>query len=248
MLAWLCCPSQPPSRTQERPRPNWTSPDAPCAKYDELRKTVLGDIGVKIDVTGEWADGFRRALTFWNMVLAANFYEETRLDDCSIRIIYGGPDIVGDVIVARSQATDRDNFRGKIAVRPIASQELSSSVTYAAAVHEIGHMLGLKHNTSANSVMYYLGLDGTEALDAEDILNLSWRHKVRPEIPEKGFFFLEAALPSRQQTKDDGIKFLAGRQVRPVSPKTNERARGVRLSRSARPANSCVCRAAQGRT
>ena len=33
----------------DEPPSNWTSPDAPCAKFDDLRKPLLSDISVKID-------------------------------------------------------------------------------------------------------------------------------------------------------------------------------------------------------
>jgi hypothetical protein len=48
----------------------------------------------------------------------------------------------------------------------------------AAAVHELGHMLGLKHNASSRSVMYFLDVNGTEVLDSEDILDLGSHHKL----------------------------------------------------------------------
>jgi hypothetical protein len=126
------------------------------------------------------------------MALATNFYEEPDLDVCSMRIIYGGPDILsGNAVVARSQLTDRDGFHGKIAVRKIAPQELSANEIYAVAVHEIGHILGLKHSTSIHSVMFFLNIEGAEALDAQDILDLSRRHRIRPEILATGFLSLE---------------------------------------------------------
>jgi predicted Zn-dependent protease len=50
---------------------------------------------------------------------------------------------------------------------------------YLTAVHEIGHMLGLKHNPSARSVMYYLDLDGSEVLDTRDLAALASHHKLR---------------------------------------------------------------------
>ena len=154
---------------QEKPQSNWTSADAPCAKYDDLRKPVLGDIGVKIDATEAWADGFRRALSFWNTVLAANFHEETNLNSCAVRIVNGGPDILNNAIVARSQLIERNNFRGKIAVSPGAAKAMSSAEIYGSAVHELGHMLGLKHNVSSQSIMYFLNVNGTEILDRKDI-------------------------------------------------------------------------------
>jgi hypothetical protein len=114
---WLGCAWQVPSRAAEDRRSNWSSVDALCAKvdalcakYDSLRKFLLGSIGVRIDVDGPWADGFRRALTFWNTVLAVNFHEERDLSACSVRIINGGPDILNRTIVARAQVTEWATF------------------------------------------------------------------------------------------------------------------------------------------
>jgi Matrixin len=175
---WLVCSARITAGAHEKPQSNWTSADEPCAKYDDMRRPILGDIGVKIDAGEPWAEAFRKALSFWNTVLVANFHEETNLSACAIRIINGGPDILNNGMVARSQLTGRDNFRGKIAVSPEAATAMGSREMYGAAVHELGHMLGLKHNASSRSVMYFLNVNGTEVLDNKDILDLSSHHRL----------------------------------------------------------------------
>jgi hypothetical protein len=177
-VVWLGFAAQITAGAEEKPQSNWTSADEPCAKYDDMRRPVLGDIGVKIDANEPWADAFRKALGFWNTVLVANFHEESNLSACAIRIINGGPDILNGRMVARSQLTGRANFHGKIAVSPRAATAMSSDEMYGAAVHELGHMLGLKHNASIRSVMYFLDVNGTEVLDSKDILDLSSHHKL----------------------------------------------------------------------
>lgn len=176
--AWFGFAAQVMAGTEEKPKANWTSGDEPCAKYDSLRRPVLGEIGVKIDASEPWAEAFRRALSFWNTVLVANFHEETNLNACAVRIINGGPGILNNAIVARSQLTEWSTFRGKIAVSPGAATAMSSDELYGAAVHELGHILGLKHNASSRSVMYFLNVNGTEVLDSKDILDLSSHHKL----------------------------------------------------------------------
>jgi len=161
-----------------------------------LRNPVLGDIGVKIDATEPWADGFRRALSFWNRVLAANFHEEAGLDAFAIRIVDGGPELLNNATVARSQFTEWGNFRGKIAVSPGAAGLTSSAEMYGVAVHELGHMLGLKHNPSTQSIMYFLNVNGTEMLDRKDISDLSTRHKLRLAADPTGFLSIKVALIS----------------------------------------------------
>jgi Matrixin len=179
MAVCLGCASQVTACAQEPPRSNWKSADAPCANYDDLKKPFLGNIGVKIDAAEPWADGFRRALRFWNTVLAANFHEETNLDACAIRILDADPEILTNAMVARSQVAEWDNFRGKIAVNPEAAKLMSSAEMYGTAVHELGHMLGLKHNASSHSVMYFLNVNGTEVLDRKDLSDLNTHHKLR---------------------------------------------------------------------
>jgi hypothetical protein len=180
--AMVCfgCICQVTAQAQENLPSNWDSPDAPCAQYDNLRSRVLGNIGVKIDVNRAWAKAFRRALKFWNSVLLVNFHEERSLNACSIRIVSGSPEILNNAILARSQLIGRMNFRGKIAVSPGSAKEMNSVSIYAAAVHELGHILGLKHNASSRSIMYFLNVDGAECLDREDILELSAYHELRP--------------------------------------------------------------------
>ena len=178
LAIWLGFAAQITAGAEEELPSNWTSADEPCAKYDDMKRPVLGDIGVRIDANEPWVDEFRKALSFWNTVLAAHFHEETNLSVCAIRIIIGGPDILNNGIVARSQLTGRNNFRGKIAVSPGAATAMSSEEMYGAAVHELGHMLGLRHNASSRSVMYFLNVNGTEVLDSEDILDLSSHHKL----------------------------------------------------------------------
>src|SRR5271165_969246 len=164
VMCLLCASPVTTSLLEER-QSNWISADAPCARVDDLRNSILGNIGVKIDAAEPWAHEFRRALSFWNTVLDANFHEEANLNACTIRIVNGGPDVLMKAVAARSQFTEWDNFRGKIAVSSAAVKEMDSVEMYAVAVHELGHMLGLKHNASSRSIMFYFNVSGTEVLD-----------------------------------------------------------------------------------
>jgi len=100
LAVWLGFAAQITAGAEKESQSNWTGADEPCAKYDDMRRPVLGDIGVKIDASEPWVDGFRKALSFWNTVLVANFHEETNLSACAIRIINGGTDILNNGIVA----------------------------------------------------------------------------------------------------------------------------------------------------
>jgi predicted Zn-dependent protease len=53
---------------------------------------------------------------------------------------------------------------------------------YLTAVHEIGHMLGLRHNPNPESVMYYIDLEGPEVLDAYDLKSLAAHHTLRLDV------------------------------------------------------------------
>jgi hypothetical protein len=96
---------------------------------------------------------------------------------CALELVDGNAQLFEDSTVAKSQFTERAGFQGWIAFNPKAP--LTRKELFFTAVHEIGHVLGLSHNPNTGSVMYYTNRDGSNVLDAADILSLANRHKVR---------------------------------------------------------------------
>jgi hypothetical protein len=81
------------------------------------------------------------------------------------------------VMAARSQFPDRRGFEGWIVFNP--AVRLNRAELYRISVHEIGHMLGLRHSANAFSLMYGLDLDSLGSLDEVDLAALAARHKLR---------------------------------------------------------------------
>lgn len=132
---------------------NWSTPDEPCAKYKDLKKYALADIGVKIDVSDPaWAAAFRRALVFWNKILDVNFHEQKNINACALRITDGSLWMFEGGYTAFAQSADLDGFEGKIVVLP--QVPFSPAARFVNAVHEIGHVVDLRHNPDPRSVMY----------------------------------------------------------------------------------------------
>ena len=168
----------PVSFADQRPS-NWDGNFTPCNQRSELLKNGAMNLGVKISTSNPTlAREFRLAMNFWSQVLDMHWHEEDS-NSCSVQLVEGTSAILKNSIVARSQFTEWDNFQGWIAFNPKAP--LTPVEMYLTAVHEIGHMLGLKHNPSTKSVMYYLDLEGSEVLDQTDISTLASRHKLRTE-------------------------------------------------------------------
>lgn len=164
----------------DQPTINWTGPYTSCNRHSELLKQDSMDIGVKFSTSNPGLEQqFRRALTFWSVILDMRWHEDDT-SSCALQLVDGTPEILKRSIVARSQFTDWADFQGWIAFNPTAP--LNDTELYLTAVHEIGHMLGLKHNPSARSVMYYLDLEGPEYLDASDLALLATRHKLRANV------------------------------------------------------------------
>ena len=162
-----------------RPTSNWIGQFEPCTRSAELVKHGHMDLGVRIntaDPTLGWE--FRRAMNFWAKVLDLTWHEENSIQ-CSIQVLDGSPDLFlnNNATAARSQFVDRPNFHGWIAFNP--KCRLNESEMYLAAIHEIGHMLGLSHNRNPKSVMYFLDPEGPATLDRKDVALLASRHKLR---------------------------------------------------------------------
>jgi catechol 2,3-dioxygenase-like lactoylglutathione lyase family enzyme len=159
---------------------NWTGPYSACRQRSELLKHGAMDIGVRFSTSNpELELQFRRALDFWTEILDLRWHEDNS-ESCSLQLVDGTPEILQRSIVARSQFPDWDNFQGWIAFNPAAP--LTHTETFLTAVHEIGHILGLKHNPNSRSVMYYLDLEGSEYLDEADLILLGSHHKLRSNV------------------------------------------------------------------
>jgi hypothetical protein len=156
---------------------NWIGDFSPCKQHFELLRHEPMNLGVKISTSNPLLGRqFREAMNFWSQVLDMRWHEDASAT-CAVQLVDGTPSILKRTIVARAQFTEWDNFQGWIAFNPHAP--LTREEMFLTAVHEIGHMFGLKHNPSSRSVMYYLDLEGSEVLDTQDLSALASRHRLR---------------------------------------------------------------------
>ena len=179
------------------PPGDWSGNYLPCDRHQEVLKREHMNLGVRFSTAdaGLAAD-FARAMNFWATILDMEWHEEDSRG-CSIQIVDGVPGLFPSTEVARAQFPGRPAFQGWIAFNP--KRDLPSSERYLVAVHELGHLLGLAHNPSARSVMYYLCLDGAVLLDAADLAALAAHHRLRAGRPDTA---LTVAAPSRPSVPD----------------------------------------------
>lgn len=164
-------------RAGERPG-DWNGNYLPCDRHRELLKHERMSLGVRISTSNPvLAEQFLRAMDFWARILDMDWHEENT-QECSIQLVDGRRELFKETLqAARAQFPDQPAFQGWIAFNP--NMDLTETELYLTSVHELGHMLGLPHNPSAWSVMYYLSLEGSVSLDTADLASLAARHKLR---------------------------------------------------------------------
>lgn len=107
------------------------------------------------------------------------FYDE-QSTSCAIAIVEGSKAVLKATnIVARAQFPDRLRFHGWVAIDSKSNTYLSDDEAVAIWIHEIGHLLGLRHNPSAASLMFYI-VYATNELDSADLRALASLHSFRP--------------------------------------------------------------------
>ena len=161
-------------------QPNWTGPYEPCANSPELKKSGHMSLGVRYDIDDPVIiDQFHRAFDFWSKVVDADFFDD-QSSSCAIAIVDGDRSILASrTVVARAQLPDRLNFSGWIAINTVVAAALVDDDAVAVWMHEIGHLLGLKHNNSPTSLMYFMDADATSRLDESDLRALAVLHALR---------------------------------------------------------------------
>ena len=158
---------------------NWTGPYQPCRNSAELKSTGHLHVGVRYDILDPLViEEFHQAFAFWSRVLDADFYDE-QSTACAAAIVDATTQLLGPLVVARGQLPNRPNFEGWIAIDAKASTYLSFGQAVPIWVHEIGHLLGLRHNNSPRSLMYFINVDATSRLDGTDLSALSRLHTLR---------------------------------------------------------------------
>jgi len=159
---------------------NWRANFPPCKQHSELLKRGPMNLGVRIATSNSvLAEEFRAAMDFWAKVLDLEWHEEST-QNCAVQLVDGERWLFEpepDNMAARSQFPDRRDFEGWIAFNPTVA--LSRMESYRISVHEIGHMLGLRHSANVKSLMYGFDLDDSQSLDATDLASLAERHKLR---------------------------------------------------------------------
>jgi hypothetical protein len=139
-------------------------------------------IGVRYDISDRVViQQFHRAFDFWAKLLDAEFHDD-QSTSCAIAIVDAGDALLQHIgtIVARAQFPDRLNFHGWVAVDPMARTYLADDEAVAIWIHEIGHLLGLKHNPSPSSIMFCVDVDGSSRLDSKDLRAIASQHALRP--------------------------------------------------------------------
>ena len=173
---------------------NWTGKYAPCNHHSELLSPQHMNLGVRISTSNALlAQQFERALAFWTGVLDLDWHE-VNSQDCAIQLVDGTPSLFNfcKCLSARSQLPDRPQFQGWVAFNP--RLKLTKQEMFIDSVHEIGHLLGLPHNPSDSSVMFYFGLDKAAWLDTVDLDELAARHHLRAGI-SSGKSEIRVAVP-----------------------------------------------------
>jgi Matrixin len=180
-----------------------TAPHSNCDRHAELLKGDHMVLGARIDTANPvLAKQFRRALDFWTSVLDLEWHEENSIA-CSLQLTDAPNGFLDTSIAAQAQDPQSADFQGWIEFDAAAA--LTETEMYYYSVHEIGHLLGLGHNPSHRSVMYFKDAPGPERLDTTDLMALATIHKLRLTSTSRAIYLQKSVwnhAPDFQQMRE----------------------------------------------
>ncbi len=168
------------------PAANWTGKyEAVRSAFPELARWGHTELGVRLSSSNPALNRqFTRAMEFWSQVVDFDWHEENS-DACAVQLVDGAKNLFETPgVAARAQNPDKTGFEGWVAFNPAA--RLTEHEMFIISVHEIGHLLGLEHNSDGSSVMYFFDLDDLACLDAADLKALGDRHTLRTGVTPGG--------------------------------------------------------------
>jgi hypothetical protein len=201
-------------------QPNWSGSYSPCSHHADLLNRQHLDLAVRISTSNTvLAEQFAKAMEFWKEVLDLEWHEVDS-QDCAIQVVDGTPALFDfcTCLSAKSQLPDRAPFQGWIAFNP--RLNLTPNEMFLDSVHEIGHLLGLPHNPSNSSVMFYFGVDKPSSLNVADLETLATQHQLRADIALRKGGLKEIRVVVPGQNGERGPGWLQGtvRRIRPFQP------------------------------
>lgn len=165
------------------PPKSLSDPLQACTSSRELLKYDSMNLGVRFATSNsKLATQFENAMNFWTTVIDMQWHAESS-SSCSLQLLDGQPELFEDSTVAKAHLVDANGSSAWVAFNPKAP--LTGNELYLTAIHEIGHLLGLAHNPSVLSVMYYTNDGGATLLVETDLTALSELHKLRG-MPRSG--------------------------------------------------------------
>lgn len=200
-------------------------PALACENATILQSPLHLELGVRFSTHDpRIVEQASRALKRWSEIADMSWHRDDT-NQCSI-------DIDDGISAAWDEIAEANVQQGSITFA--SAGELTANELFITAFHEIGHLFGLQHNPSPQSVMYWIDIRGDEMLDGSDMRALSATHALRggSTCSERASCeILSGAFPRRKlvdESPSSGIAMAAWRSASPRATRSRHRHHRVR--------------------
>jgi Matrixin len=200
-------------------------PALACENATILQSPLHLELGVRFSTHDpRVVEQASRALKRWSEIADMSWHRDDT-NQCSI-------DIDDGTSAAWDEIAEANIQEGSITFA--SADELTAHELFITAFHEIGHLFGLQHNPSPQSVMYWIDIRGDEVLDGSDMRALAATHALRAGSicsERASCEILSDAFPRRKlvyQSPSSGIAMAASQSTSPRATRSRRRHHRVR--------------------